>query len=194
MKIILPLSFITMKLLGCFIDFMISLINSESTGNAKSIPSLNMTNLRLTAISDLNEFAIVKSKVGPFYFDDLQEWSRSWIMILDWLFEWWHGPILKQLLGEYLSDNFSPRTCIRPTLTPQSGPDGDYIMVSYQSLTTQRVLSDEGRNCLNDIELAYLFFLAFTLVIGFGTAYKPSDLTHDLGCSMIELLSWTMVI
>ena len=28
MKIILPLSFITMKLLGCFIDFMISLINS----------------------------------------------------------------------------------------------------------------------------------------------------------------------
>ena len=66
MKIILPLSFITMKLLGCFIDFMISLINSESTGNAKSIPSLNMTNLRLTAISDLNEFAIVKSKVGPY--------------------------------------------------------------------------------------------------------------------------------
>ena len=98
-------------------------------------------------------------------------------------------PFEKQLLGEYLSDNFSPRTCIRPTLTPQSGPDGDYIMVSYQSLTTQRVLSDEGRNCLNDIELAYLFFLAFTLVIGFGTAYKPSDLTHDLGCSMIELLS-----
>lgn len=89
------------------------------------------------------------------------------------------------MLGEYLSDNFSPRTCIRPTLTP----DGDDIIVSYQSLTTQRVLSDEGRDCLNDIELAYLFFLAFTLVIGLGTAYKPSDLTHDLGCSMIELLS-----
>lgn len=66
MKIILPLSFITMKLLGCFIDFMISLINSESTGNAKSIPSLNMTDFKLSAISDLNEFAIVKSKVGPY--------------------------------------------------------------------------------------------------------------------------------
>ena len=66
MKIILPLSFITMKLLGCFIDFMISLINSESTGNAKSISGLNMTSLKLTAINDINEFAIVQSKVGPY--------------------------------------------------------------------------------------------------------------------------------
>ena len=73
----------------------------------------------------------------------------------------------KEILGDYLSENFSPRTCIRPTLTQ----DGDDIIVSYRSLTTQRVLSDEGRACLNDIELAYLFFLAFTLVIGLGTAY-----------------------
>ena len=68
MKIILPLSFITMKLLGCFIDFMISLINSESTGNAKSLPSLNMTNFDGIPVSDLNEFAIVKSKAGSLDF------------------------------------------------------------------------------------------------------------------------------
>lgn len=129
MKIILPLSFITMKLLGCFIDFMISLINSESTSNVKSIPSLNMTNFKSIAVSDLNEMAIANSK---------------------------------EALGTYLTDSFSPRTCIRPTLTE----DGQDIIVSYQSRTTQRVLSDEGRDCLNDIELAYLIFLAFTLFIG----------------------------
>ena len=41
MKIILPLSFITMKLLGCFIDFMISLINSGKLSKTilGSIPS-----------------------------------------------------------------------------------------------------------------------------------------------------------
>ena len=72
MKIILPLSFITMKLLGCFIDFMISLINSESNANAKSVPSLNMTNFKSISISDFNEIAIVKSKVGPLYIEDLQ--------------------------------------------------------------------------------------------------------------------------
>ena len=67
-EVIFPLSFITMKLLGCFIDFMISLINSESTGNANSIPNLNMTNFKSIAISDLNELAISKSKVGLLYF------------------------------------------------------------------------------------------------------------------------------
>ena len=65
MKIILPLSFISMKLLGCFIDFMISLINSQSTGNTNSIPNLNMTNFKSIVISALNELAISKSKVGP---------------------------------------------------------------------------------------------------------------------------------
>ena len=72
MKIILPLSFITMKLLGCFIDFMISLINSESTGNANSVPNLNLTNFKSIAISDLNALAISKSKVGLLYFEDFR--------------------------------------------------------------------------------------------------------------------------
>ena len=77
--------------------------------------------------------------------------------------------MLKELLGTYLSDSFSPRTCIRPSLTE----DNQDIVISYQSMTTRRVKSDEGRECLNDIELSYLFFLAFTLVLGLGTASKP---------------------
>ena len=76
--------------------------------------------------------------------------------------------MLKELLGTYLSDSFSPRTCIRPSLTE----DKQDFVISYQSMTTRRVKSDEGRECLNDIELSYLFFLAFTLVLGLGMASK----------------------
>ena len=53
-------------------------------------------------------------------------------------------------------------------------------------------MSDEGRYCLNDIELSYLFFLAFTLVIGFGMAYDPSLMIFN-SSSRIRDLSFTIV-
>ena len=86
--------------------------------------------------------------------------------------------MLKELLGTYLSDSFSPRTCIRPSLTE----DKQDFVISYQSMTTRRVKSDEGRECLNDIELSYLFFLAFTLLLGLGMASKP-ECNLETSCS-----------
>ena len=53
-------------------------------------------------------------------------------------------------------------------------------------------MSDEGRYCLNDIELSYLFFLAFTLVIGFGMAYDPSFMFFN-SSSRFRDLSFTIL-
>ena len=78
MKIILPLSFITMKLLGCFIDFMISLINSGklskwcSLGCARSrsrLADLNQSERKDNGISLKTQFRINCKEYTKFEYD-----------------------------------------------------------------------------------------------------------------------------
>ena len=171
MKILLPASFIALKLTGTFIDFMLGLSNSE--------------------VNEEKDFETAKSVQTEF---DLQQNITSLAS------EDSKTATTKKLLGSKIVESFSFRTCVNPKLTKQDSGETKIVyqsLTAQKSLQNNKrpawdnkhlktlvcsILklskfeeSDEGLPCVNTIEKLYIGLLITVFILGIISLFR---LTH----------------
>ena len=171
MKILLPASFIALKLTGTFIDFMLGLSNSE--------------------VNEEKDFETAKSVQKEF---DLQQNMTSLAS------EDSKTATTKKLLGSNIVESFSFRTCVTPKLTKQDPGETKIVyqsLTAQESLQNNKLPawdnkhlkkpvcsmlkllkfeeSDEGLPCVNTIEKLYIGLLITVFILGIISLFR---LTH----------------
>ena len=194
-KVVLPVSYICMKVLGIFMDFVLAVAITE-TKDAANLKSLNLTNLDLSQVNkaiDLNAIAAQKSAQERFHQKDVPSMSNVIVLptslprhlLSEYLsiiapFRKYHFENLSKRLGKYLTESFGYRTCVQPNLVNELG--STWITYNIQSANI-KAYSDENRKCLNEIELTYIILMAFTFTIGLGRDLIPQLTT----CTVLDL-------
>ena len=83
---------------------------------------------------------------------------------------------MKNLLGEKMVQSFYFRTCVDPTIEN----DGENTQIRYSSLTADiSATSDEGLDCVNNVEIAYFCLMGVVLILGFVSFLRLSKVFNQ---------------
>ena len=137
MKILLPAGFVTLKLTGTFIDFMLGLSNSNSREE---------TSIKTAKVLDSTRIWLILYEPNGISWRTKNE---SFETVVKELFNLYENTTsvdstvskstdkLKKMLGNETVESFSFRTCVKPILTSNQFGETDIV---YESLTAQDLL------------------------------------------------------
>ena len=152
LKLLLPMSFIALKITGSYIDFMLALGLVKFAKTADSMICLNSIDLKryMIPVKVNSENEGLKSNA-----------SSS----------------MKNLLGEKMVQSFYFRTCVDATIEN----DGDNTQIRYSSLTADiSATSDEGLDCVNIVEITYFCLMGIVLFLGFVSFLRLRKVFYQL--------------